>query len=116
MIFMLACQARPVRHLASCFHLVDASTVEVRDGQGLAARLTVDPQSGLPTKLAYQGIQMGGPPVEVEETWADYRDFNGVRLPTRITITQGGQKFAETTIDAWRLNTGLQAAELEKKP
>jgi hypothetical protein len=37
---------------------------------------------------------------------SDWREVNGIRLPHKFVIEQGGQKFAEGT-STWTLNSGL---------
>ena len=91
-------------------------TVELVDAQGNSTRVVIDEKTGLPAKQLYQAVQMGGPPQPVEETYSDWRDVNGVKLPFHTTILQDGKKFAEITVSDWKLNTGLSTEELSKKP
>ncbi len=94
---------------------VDASAVEISDDKGDAAKLTVDAQTGLPAKLTYQSVGMAGP-VEVEETYSDWRDVNGIKVPFQRSVMQGGQKFADVHIKDFKFNTGVKAEDLSKKP
>jgi outer membrane lipoprotein-sorting protein len=94
---------------------VDQNTVEIREGDN-TARMTFDPQTGLPKKLEYEAVVLRGAPDSVEETYSDYREAGGIKLPFRIEITQGGKKYAQVTVQDWKLNTGLKAEELAKRP
>jgi zinc protease len=88
--------------------------IEVSDKAGNSVRLEFD-SSGLPVKRFYSGAGPAGP-VEVEETLSDWRDVGGVRLPHKSVITQGGKPAAEAIIREWKLNGGLTAEELSRKP
>jgi hypothetical protein len=90
--------------------------IEVSDGQGNTTLLVIDEKTGLPLKQTYQSVGMGGPPQTVVETYSDWRDVNGIRLPFQVIIEQGGKKFAEVTVTDWKINTGLKAEDLSKRP
>ena len=57
-----------------------------------------------------------GGPSAVEETFSDWRDAGGLKAPFKTTIQQNGKKFADVTVQEFKLNTGLKAEELSKKP
>lgn len=87
----------------------DAIEISVKDGESV--RLEVDEKTGLPSKIIYQGSQ--GP---VEQTYSDWREVNGIRLPFAWTIMQGGKKFASVTVADYKVNSGLTKEEISKKP
>ncbi len=95
--------------------LVADGVIEISDGQGSSTRLAMD-RSGLPSKQIYHSVTMGGPPQDVEEEYSDWRDVAGVKMPFHVTITQGGSKFGEMTVSEMKVNTGLKAEDLSKKP
>ena len=89
--------------------------VDISSKDGQSARLTVDEKSGLPAKLGYQqGAGEGGN--AVEEIFSDWRDVNGIHLPYQWTIMQGDKKFAALTVQDYKINSGLTADVLGKKP
>jgi zinc protease len=90
--------------------------LDIREKSGESAQLQVDEKTGMPLKVMYQGTAMGGPPSTVEETYADWRDVNGIRVPFQRTILQGGKKFAEVTVQDFKFNAGLSDGEISKKP
>jgi predicted Zn-dependent peptidase/outer membrane lipoprotein-sorting protein len=68
--------------------------------------LYIDLQSGLLLKKAYNGTLMGGPPADIEEFFADYREVDGIKMAFKTTIMSGGQKRAEISLSEVKFNTG----------
>lgn len=95
---------------------VDNHTLEIANSEGEAARVTFDPNTGLPQTVVYEAVHVTGPPVTVEDHYSDYRDYAGMKLPFKITILQAGQKFADITVTDVRVNSGLKLEDLEKRP
>ena len=54
-------------------------------------------------------------PTKSSLSFRDWREVNGIRLPYKFVIEQGGQKFAEATVSEWKLNGGLTAAGVEQE-
>lgn len=88
--------------------------VEVADKAGHAVSLTLDPSTGLPASLAYSAP--GNPNGIVEETFADWQDAGGIKLPRKITILQVGKHFADVVVSSAAVNTGLTVEQISKKP
>ena len=96
-------------------NLLEPDTLEISDG-GEVARLVVDPQTGLPDRIMYDSVAVSGPPVSVVNQYGDFREVQGVKVPHKITITQGGHKFADVTVSDYKFNAGLRAEDLNKRP
>jgi len=113
---------RQIASLALSDRDADRTVSEVADGvleisskDGESVRVTVDQKTGVPEKLAYkQSPAEGGS--EVEETFSDWRDVDGLRLPFQWSILQGGKKFAGATVQDYKINSGLTAETLGQKP
>jgi hypothetical protein len=58
---------------------------------------------------------MGGP-VAMEEIFEDFTQAGAVKAPKKITVNQNGKKFAELTIEEYKINAGIKPAELSKQP
>jgi hypothetical protein len=93
---------------------VSDTRFEISDQAGNSVRFELD-SSGLPLKRIFSSVGPAGP-VEMEETLSDWRDVDGVRLPHKSVLTQGGKPAAESTIQEWKLNGGLKPEELSQKP
>ena len=95
---------------------LDSNTVEISDGQGEIADVEFSAATGLPARVRYDLAQATGAPLKVTEEYDDYREVAGVKIPHKITITRGGQKFADMTVTDYKINSGLQVPELAKRP
>jgi hypothetical protein len=94
---------------------VNDRTVEISDTSGQVVRLVADPETGLPRSALYDSATATGN-IAVTETYSDYREAGGLKLPFHISITAGGRNYAEVTVKSFQANTGLQAKDLEKQP
>ncbi|MSV28641.1 MAG: insulinase family protein [Bryobacterales bacterium] len=95
---------------------VAPGVIEISDGQSNSARLTIDEATGLPLKQTYTQLQPSGPPSTVEEVYGAWMAVSGIKVPSRITISQNGRKFADVTVTEHRINTGLSPKDLSKWP
>ena len=95
---------------------LDDNTVEISDTGGAIARLELNAETGLPQRLLYEVARASGPPIPNEEVWADFQEIAGVKVPQKITIAQGGRKFAEVKLTGCKVNSGIQLQELQKRP
>jgi zinc protease len=94
---------------------VDAKTVEISGAGGQSVRLEFD-DAGLPKALMYKETGMGGPPSEVRESFSDWRDVDGVKLPFKAVMEQNEKKVGDVTVSEIKLNSGIKPEELSKKP
>jgi zinc protease len=92
------------------------TAVEISSADGQSAQVEFDAATGLPGVMIYKETGMGGPPSEIRETFSDWRDVDGIKLPFKVTIEQNGKKAGEAAVSEIKLNTGLKAEELSKKP
>ena len=89
-------------------------TISISDKAGNSLLLTIDPATGLPQSESYS--EAGTPGQDVLETYADWQESNGVKLPRKITITQNGKHFADIKVTSVAMNQGLTPEQLAKKP
>lgn len=90
--------------------LAAPGAIQISSKEGFSARLEVDEKTLLPSKISYQESGQ-----TVELTFSDWRDVDGLKFAFASTMSQGNQK-ANARVLEYRVNTGLQAAELAKKP
>ncbi len=89
--------------------------LDISSKDGESVHLTLDEKTGLPAKLAYQQSPAEGG-TAVEESFSDWRDVGGLHLPYQWEVMQGGKKFANVTVEDYKINSGLTAETLGKKP
>jgi zinc protease len=92
------------------------NAVEISGAEGENVRIEIDSATGLPARQVYKETNMGGPPSEVTETFSDWRDVDGVKLPFKVLIEQNGKKTGEAAVSEIKLNSGLKPEELSVKP
>lgn len=95
---------------------LDGTTVEISDPAGQIVTAEFNGATRLPQRVRYDLAQATGAPVRVMEEYDDFRDVAGVKIPYKITITRGGQKFATITVTEYKINSGLEAQELARRP
>ncbi|MGH9628426.1 MAG: M16 family metallopeptidase, partial [Bryobacteraceae bacterium] len=94
---------------------VSDNVVEITSTAGDSVRIGFD-ASGLPVKQTYQSTGMDGAPTTSEATFSDWKEVAGVKHPHKILIERNGQKYADVTVQEWKINAGLTSEELGKKP
>jgi len=94
---------------------VDDRTIEIAAG-GDSVRLVIDPDTGLPYQLLYDTPKPNGAPQPVVEEYSDFREVNGIKVPFHVKYHEGGKPLAESTVSQLQINTGLQLADLERRP
>jgi hypothetical protein len=94
---------------------VDANAIEISAGSE-RVRIEFDAATGLPVRQIYRETDMSGAPSEVKETYSDWRESGGIKLPYKVVLEQNGARSGEVTVSEIKLNTGLTAEELSKKP
>jgi zinc protease len=95
---------------------VDGTTIQISDAAGMECKVEFDSQSGLPRRVTYDTAQAIGAPLYTEDIFEDFREVEGIKLPFKITINQGGRKFADVSVKEYQLNSGLKQVELSRRP
>jgi len=103
------------RDPARTVNAIGENTVEIANG-GLSVRLELDPATGLPAREIYTDIGSGGAPAETTEIYSDWREVGGIKLPHKAIQLENGMKMLEVTVSEYKINSGLTAAELSKRP
>ena len=95
---------------------LDDNTIEISDGAGQTTRLEFDADTRLPQRVTYEIARASGPPLAAEETWSDFQEIAGVKVPRKITAMQGGRKYAEMKVTDFKVNSGIQLEVIQKRP
>jgi predicted Zn-dependent peptidase len=93
-----------------------ANAVDVSGAEGESVHIEIDGATGLPARQVYKETNMGGPPSEVTETFSDWRNVDGIKMPFKVLIEQNGKKTGEAAVSEIKLNSGLKPEELSMKP
>jgi zinc protease len=88
--------------------------IRISDKSGNSLLLTIDPATGLPMSENYSEAGSNGQ--DVMETYGDWQETNGVKLPHKITITQNGKHFADVKVTSVMIDQGLTPEQLSMKP
>ena len=94
---------------------LDDSSVQIADTAGQAASVEFDSRTHLIKRVSYDIQQAGGAPSYTEEIYDDFRDTGGVKIPFKVTINQGGTKFASVVVTDYKINTGLNPLEVARR-
>ncbi|MCC6588621.1 MAG: insulinase family protein [Bryobacterales bacterium] len=93
-----------------------ANIVQVTDDKGQGVRLYINEKTALPSRVAYLSVQPGGESIMVEQTYEDWREYDGIKMPTTYRIRHNGHKFTDMRVTALKFNSGLKVKDLERKP
>jgi hypothetical protein len=76
-------------------------------------KLYFDKKTHLLVKIERR-VPVAGVPVEKEDFYSDYKDFDGVQLPTKLTFQISGRKFSELTSATYKLPKKIDDALFAK--
>jgi hypothetical protein len=77
------------------------------------AQMYFDTQTGLPVKLAVK-VREAGLDVNREFAFGGYEKFDGIKLPTKITVTQNGRKIEDWTVTDYKFPDKIEDKVFEK--
>ncbi len=83
--------------------------------KGQDIRMYIEAATGMVLKKAFRGMGTGGM-ADIEEAYSDYREIAGIQVPFRVERTQNGSPLTQFTVKEVKFNTGVDPAELAKKP
>jgi zinc protease len=93
------------------------NAVEIATASGnFRVRVDFDPATGLPAREVYTEPGQNGAPAETTDIFSDWREVDGIKLPYKAIQLENGMKMLEVTISEYKINSGLTAPELSKRP
>jgi hypothetical protein len=76
-----------------------AVNLKVTGPDGKDFTLSLDKESGLPVKQVAKVVNFRGDEVTAETTYADYKDFGGIKKATKVVVKHDGETF-----QTWEIN------------
>ena len=104
------------RDAARTVKAVSENGVEIATAEGLSVCLEFDVITGLPARQRYTEPGPSGSPRERVETFSDWRDMGGIKMPFKAVQQENGVKLLEVTVSEYRINSGNTAEQLSRKP
>jgi hypothetical protein len=96
---------------------VGENAVEISAANGgLRVTIEFDPATGLPAREIYTEPGQNGAPAETADIFSNWREIGGVKMPYKAIQLENGMKMLEMTVSEYKINSGLAAAELGKRP
>lgn len=80
-----------------------ASIVKVTGPDGKDFKLSFDKESGLPVKLVADVMGFGGQEFTQETTFAEFKDFGGIKKATKIESKRDGQPFQKYSVTEFKV-------------
>ena len=80
-----------------------AAAVKVTPPDGKEFTLWFDKESGLPVKMVAKVIGWGGEEFTQQTTFADYKDFDGIKKATKVDAKRDGEKFIEYRVTEFKV-------------
>ncbi len=90
--------------------------VQITDKAGNRVDLWIDEESGMPRKQAYETITFQGTAAFAEQTFIEWREIQGVKVPWKSSLTLNGRPYAEIVLMECSINAGLKPEEIAQKP
>ncbi len=91
---------------------IDIIKIISLDGK-ISFKLGLDHETGIPVSQMYFGETMMGPG-NLTQTYSDYRDISGIKVPFAINIESDGNKIADIVIKEYKLNADIPADTFNK--
>jgi hypothetical protein len=80
-----------------------AVSIKATGPDGKDFRLYFDKESGLPVKLVAKVIGFQGEEYTQETTYANYKDFNGIKKATKVESKRDGDDFIKSELDEFKI-------------
>lgn len=87
-----------------------ASVLKVTAPDGKAFTISFDKESGLPVKTVATVAGFQGEDFTQETTFADYKDFGGIKKATKLESKRDGERFVEAEITEFKVLEKADAA------
>ena len=96
--------------------LVGSGAVYISDRKDQSVRVSIDGETGLPVKYTFQGYRASEAPLAAQELISEWKEVDGIKIPAKFTIQQGGRLVAEYGLVEVKFNTGISEEVLIQRP
>lgn len=104
------------RDVSRSVNAVGDNAVEISTADGQSVLIKFDSATGLPVRQVYTEPSANGGSRERAEIFSDWRDVGGIKMPYKAVQQENGAKMLEVTVWEYRVNSGITAEELSKRP
>jgi hypothetical protein len=80
-----------------------ALVVKATGPDGKNFKLYFDKESGLPVRMVATVIGFGGDEYEQDSTYADYKEFDGIKKATKVDAKRDGEKFINMQVSEFKV-------------
>jgi hypothetical protein len=80
-----------------------AAVLKITGPDGKDFKLSFDKESGLPVKQAARVMGFQGQEHDEDTTFANYKDFDGIKKATKIEVKRDGEKFRSSEITEFKV-------------
>jgi hypothetical protein len=80
-----------------------AVVLKITGPDGKDFKLSFDKESGLPVKEVAKVVGFQGQEFDQETTFADYKEFDGIKKATKVFVKRDGEKFQEMEITEFKV-------------
>lgn len=94
---------------------VRENAVEISAADGQRVEIEFSPETGLPLEQSYVVDAAEGSRATRTETFADWREVDGVRFPFRAMQFENGSKVLVVQVSEYQINVGFTSTELNSR-
>ena len=95
--------------------LAGEGALQIADKDGNSVDVKLDPATGLIASESFSQLQPAGPPSAITIALSDYKEVDGVKMPFKLTLSQGDKKIGEAVVSEYKFNSGLKLEDLAKQ-
>ena len=96
--------------------LVGSGAVYISDRKDHGVRIGFDSETGLPVEYVFQGFRTSEVPLTARELISEWKEADGIKVPAKIIVQQGGRPVAEYNLIEVKFNTGITEEALIQRP
>lgn len=96
--------------------LIGSGAVYISNRKDQSVRISIDSETGLPVKYTYQGYRASETLLNAQELIREWKEVEGIQVPAKFSLQQGGRVLAEYDLIDVKFNTGVTEEDLIQRP